>query len=68
MLDGIRITGTLLQSGKLKIHQMCEDAIREFGTYAWDEASGEDKVIKEFDHAMDEIRYFCATVGAKRLL
>lgn len=68
VLDGIRITGTLLQSGKLKIHQVCEDAIREFGTYAWDEASGEDKVIKEFDHAMDEIRYFCATVGAKRLL
>lgn len=68
VLDGIRITGTLLQSGKLKIHQCCEDAIREFGTYAWDESSGEDKVIKEFDHAMDEIRYFCATVGAKRLL
>ncbi len=68
VLDGIRVTGTLLQCGKLKIHQDCEDAIREFGTYAWDEASGEDRVIKEFDHAMDEIRYFCATVGAKRLL
>ena len=68
VLDGIRVTGTLLQSGRLKLHCSCEDAVREFGTYSWDEKSGEDKVIKEFDHAMDDIRYFCATVAAKRLL
>lgn len=68
VLDGIRITGTLIQSGKLKIHCSCENAIREFGTYAWDEKSGDDRVIKEFDHAMDDIRYFCATVAGKRLL
>lgn len=68
VLDGIRTTGTLLQSGKLKIHQSCENAIKEFGIYAWDEKSGEDKVIKEFDHAMDDIRYFCATIAGKRLL
>ncbi len=68
VLDGIRITGTLLQNGKLKICKACEDAIREFGVYSWDERSGEDKVVKEFDHAMDDIRYFCATVAAKALL
>lgn len=68
VLDGIRVTGTLLQSGKLKIHQCCENAIREFGVYSWDDKSEEDRVVKEFDHAMDDIRYFCATVAGKRLL
>ncbi len=68
VLNGIRITGTLLQSGKLIIQEDCQDAIREFGTYSWDEDSEEDRVIKEFDHAMDDIRYFCATVAKARLL
>lgn len=68
VLDGIRITGTLLQNGKLKIHKSCTDSIREFETYSWDENSPEDKVIKEFDHAMDDIRYFCATILGKLLL
>ncbi|MBE7031987.1 MAG: PBSX family phage terminase large subunit [Ruminococcaceae bacterium] len=68
VLDGIRLTGTLLQGDKLLIHESCEDAIREFGVYSWDENSAEDRVVKEFDHAMDDIRYFCATVAAKRLL
>lgn len=68
VLDGIRITGTLLQSGKLLFHESCEAAVREFGVYSWDENSTEDRVVKEFDHAMDDIRYFCATVASKRLL
>ncbi|MBE7024229.1 MAG: PBSX family phage terminase large subunit [Clostridia bacterium] len=68
VLNGIRITGTLLQSGKLLIHKSCKDAIREFGVYSWDEQSEEDRVVKEFDHAMDDIRYFCTTVAQKRLL
>ena len=68
VLDGIRLTGTLLQGGKLFVHESCRDAIREFGVYSWDESSGEDKVVKEYDHAMDDIRYFCATIAGKRLL
>ena len=68
VLDGIRLTGTLLQSGRLLFHKSCVNSIKEFGTYSWDNTSGEDKVIKEFDHAMDDIRYFCATVAGKRLL
>ena len=57
-----------MQSEKLLVHKSCEDAVREFGTYSWDEESQEDKVIKEFDHAMDDIRYFCATIAKNRLL
>ncbi|MBQ9757158.1 MAG: PBSX family phage terminase large subunit [Clostridia bacterium] len=68
VLNGIRITGTLLQSGKLFIHESCADTIKEFGSYSWDGESQEDKVVKEFDHAMDDIRYFCSTVAKKRLL
>ena len=68
VLNGIRITGSLLKGEKLLIHHSCEDTIREFGTYSWDEESEEDRVVKEFDHAMDDIRYFCTTVAAKRLL
>lgn len=62
VLNGIRITAAMLESGIIKIHSGCEDAIREFGLYSWAREAQEDKVVKEHDHAMDDIRYFCATV------
>ena len=62
VIDGIRRTSVYLKEGKVLIHRNCADAIREFGLYRWDDKSTEDKVIKENDHAMDEIRYFCNTV------
>lgn len=62
VLDGIRVTGRLLKNGKLKIHRSCKDAIREFGLYRWDDEKNSDQVIKENDHAMDDIRYMCNTV------
>lgn len=66
VISGIRLTAQMLKSGKLVICESCKNAIREFGLYRWDEDSqGQDKVKKEHDHAMDEIRYFAATVAAK---
>lgn len=62
VLDGIRATATMLQAGDISIHRSCTNAIREFGVYAWDDKSSVDKVIKDNDHAMDEIRYFVYTV------
>ena len=63
VLDGIRLTARLLNEGRIVIGSGCKDAIREFGLYVWDEkAVGEDKPLKTNDHAMDEIRYFCATI------
>lgn len=62
VMDGIRKTAVYLKSGKMKIHRSCKDAIREFGLYRWDEDSTVDKVIKESDHAMDDIRYFSNTI------
>lgn len=66
VLDGIRQTAVYLRTGRLKIHRRCKDAIREFGLYRWDEKSTEDKPIKENDHAMDDVRYFCRTILAKK--
>ena len=66
VLDGIRLTSTLLKNGVIQICSNCKDAIREFGLYSWDEESTEDKPKKENDHAMDEIRYFCSTVIRSR--
>ena len=65
VLDGIRLTATLLKAGRLKFHRSCEGCLGEFQAYRWDTDAREDAVIKENDHAMDDIRYFCATVMAR---
>ncbi len=62
VLDGIRLTAAMLRTGVIKIGSGCVDAIREFGLYRWDDKGEVDKPIKENDHAMDDIRYFCSTV------
>lgn len=73
VLPGIRLTATMLRAGVIKVGAGCKDAIREFGLYRWDEKGEVDKPIKENDHAMDDIRYFCNTVmrrnsDAKRIM
>ncbi|MCD8357462.1 MAG: PBSX family phage terminase large subunit [Clostridia bacterium] len=65
VLDGIRFTGTLLDAGVIQIHESCIDIIREFSAYSWDDKKTEDAVIKEDDHAMDDMRYFCMTILRK---
>ena len=67
VLAGIRTTASLLNSGRLLFDESCEGVIKEFRSYSWDEKSGEDKVIKENDHAMDDMRYFCYTVLRREL-
>ena len=65
VLDGIRFVATQLTGGSIEINDKCENLIREFAEYVWDEKAadrGEDKPLKEFDHAMDALRYFCYTI------
>lgn len=62
VMAGIRQTSEMLRSGKLLIHSSCTDSIREFSLYRFAYNSKEDSVRKEFDHAMDDIRYFVSTV------
>ena len=67
VIDGIRETATLISSGRILICKNCADILKEFALYRWDERSAEDKVIKEHDHAMDEMRYFCYTILRNKL-
>lgn len=52
VLDGIRCVSSLLRNGNIKIHRSCEDSIREFGLYSWDDNSSVDAVIKDNDHCL----------------
>ncbi len=67
VIDGIRETATLISSGRILICKSCKGILKEFALYRWDERSAEDKVIKEHDHAMDEMRYFCYTILRNKL-
>ena len=67
VIDGIRITARFLEKGNIKIHESCKDAINEFGLYSWNDKSSVDEVVKDNDHAMDEIRYFCNTIMTKKV-
>ena len=62
VLNGTRTTMNLLDNDRIFFCKCCKDTIREFSLYRWDKKSGKDAVIKENDHAMDDMRYFCYTV------
>ena len=58
--NGIRFLSNHLSGGKLKIHEGCRNLIKEFGCYVWDtrkKERGLDVPLKEFDHAIDSLRY-----------
>ena len=68
VLDGIRTTARLLTAGNLHVHRSCENLIKEFSSYVWDERSqisGEDRPLKANDHACDALRYACQTMMGK---
>ncbi len=69
VLDGIRFTGMELNNGEIIFLACCENTIKEFASYIWDAKAcerGEDKPVKQHDHAMDAVRYFCYTILFKR--
>ena len=67
VLSGIRLTSDALKEGRIVICEGCSDCIREMDEYVWDLSGGiRDRVKKEHDHAMDDMRYFVATVLGKR--
>ena len=67
VLTGIRLTSDALKEGRIVICEGCSDCIREMDEYVWDLSSGaKDRVKKEHDHAMDDMRYFVSTVLGKR--
>lgn len=62
VLAGIRMTSDCLKSGTVRIGRGCRDCLREMEEYVWESGGGQDRVVKEHDHAMDDMRYFVSTV------
>lgn len=61
VLNGIRETQSAMNNGLIKFAPNLKNVFKELSSYVWDEKAsnrGEDKVVKEHDHAMDAMRYF----------
>lgn len=68
--DGIRLVGTLLNQERILFSSGCKNTLMEFASYVWDEKAannGEDKPVKQHDHCMDAVRYFCYTVLGNKM-
>lgn len=68
VLDGIRYVASLLSLERIGIYEGCVHTLQEFASYTWDEKAsqrGEDKPVKQWDHCLDAVRYFCYTVIRK---
>lgn len=64
VLPGIHAVSEALASGMLTVSPQCVNTINEFSEYVWDESAserGEDKPVKQHDHAMDMLRYALMT-------
>lgn len=60
VLPGIRFLHSLFAQDKLFIHPSCKTLIDQLSAYSWDpkaQERGEDKPIKQDDHAVDSLRY-----------
>ena len=68
VIDGISNVSTLIANDKIFICESCKGILKELALYRWDNKAEKDKVIKENDHACDDMRYFVNTVAGNRLL
>lgn len=66
VLDGIRVTSTLIAQRKIKIvKDNCKRSLGDILSYVWDEKAaqrGEEKPVKQNDHGADALRYYCKTI------
>lgn len=62
VLKGINLVCSALKNEEIFFYPCCIDIIREFSVYRWDNGIKKDAPRKENDHAMDDLRYFTATV------
>ena len=63
--EGIATTAVLIGNRKVRAERNhCVSLMREIHGYTWDEKArqkGEERPVKEHDHAMDAMRYLCHT-------
>lgn len=67
--DGIRVLSAMFANKTVRIHKTrCWGLIAELHSYVWDNKAaerGEDKPVKQKDHAPDALRYYVYTVLPK---
>ena len=63
--EGIATTAVLIAARRVRVERnRCPGLMGEIHSYVWDERArqrGEEKPLKEKDHAMDALRYLCQT-------
>ena len=63
--EGIATTAVLIGNRQVRVNRArCPQFLREIHNYVWDDKArlrGEERPLKERDHAMDALRYLCAT-------
>lgn len=60
VLDGIRMTMSMLGNGLIRINRQCKNTIKQMPNYAWDPKAmkrGEEAPLKVDDHSPDTVRY-----------
>jgi len=60
VLKGIELISSLMDNDMFRVLKHCENTIKELSAYSWDpkaQERGEDKPLKQHDHAMDALRY-----------
>lgn len=69
VLNGIRLVATMLQAKRLRINKTkCINTLKEFSAYIWNTKSSErgiEEPVKESDHGLDALRYYCKTIVKK---
>ncbi len=64
VINGIRLVANFISNDRFFVDNSCIDTRKEFSSYVWDskaQENGEDKPVKQNDHAMDRNRYFIYT-------
>ena len=65
VLEGIRLTSTMIQLRALRVEKRCKNFRREIESYVWDQKAkerGKEEPVKQKDHAMDAVRYLIKTI------
>jgi len=64
VLEGINMVSSMIHLGAIRVEKRCVHFRRELETYVWDQKArerGEEKPVKQNDHAMDALRYLVKT-------
>ena len=67
--EGVATTAVLIGSRRVRAERdSCPSLLREIHSYTWDDRArrkGEERPVKDHDHAMDALRYLCHTKATK---